>query len=315
MAMHYTNSNAGTYDQFRVIIFNDNAGAVGTTAFTGAYSTYLRGPVGTTTPITIPVNWSATAGTYWLQITTSSGGMVKNYNCSVAFPQTDNTGQNLLSITATRQFGNLGTNYGTAYNWKISRGQPYPCGRVPVVASESCPLPVAFTTFNASLSEEQVYLNWSTSWEKNNNLFAVQRSADGIHFETIAYVNGSGTSNNVNAYTFIDSKPLAGLSYYRIEQRDRDGALSHSVVRTIINESARISLYPNPFSHSLHMWIYSSSLQCLVSVTDLTGRILSEQMLPANQENILGEDLPAGMYLIKINTAQGPKIFKVEKYQ
>jgi alpha-tubulin suppressor-like RCC1 family protein len=314
MAMHYTNSNPGNYDQFRVVIYNDNAGAVGTVAFTGALSTYLRGPDNTATPITIPVNWSATPGTYWLRIETTSSGIVKKYSCAHTFPDVDNTGQNLLSITATRQFGNLGTNYGNAYNWKISRGQPYPCGRVPVVAIEDCPLPVAFADFSASLSEAKVYLNWSTASEENNSRFAVQRSGDGIHFETIGYVNGAGNSNTLNSYNFIDSKPLAGVSYYRIEQQDLDGTKSYSVIRSVNDGSAQVDLYPNPFNHSLNIWIHSSSSQSLVSVIDLTGRILSESMVPSNAETAIGEDLPAGMYLIKIYTEKGPQVFKVEKY-
>ncbi|MFL5730390.1 MAG: T9SS type A sorting domain-containing protein [Cytophagaceae bacterium] len=315
MAMQYTNSNAGTYDQFRVVIYNDNAGAVGTTAFTGALSTYVRGPVGSATPITIPANWSATPGTYWLRIETTSSGIVKNYNCSVAFPQNDNTGQNLLSITATRQFGNLGTNFGTAYNWKISRGQPYPCGRVPVVAIQDCPLPVIFSDFNASLVESKVYLTWSTASEKNNNVFAVQRSSDGIHFETIGYVQGAGVSSTVKNYHFTDPSPLSGLSYYRIGQMDFDGAVSYSTMKTISHESSsRVSLYPNPFSHSLHVTIYSSSPRYLMYVMDLTGRVLYEKTLEANRENAIAEDLPDGLYLIKIIMEDGPKVFKVEKH-
>ncbi|MFN3404317.1 MAG: gliding motility-associated C-terminal domain-containing protein [Cytophagaceae bacterium] len=139
MAMHYTNSNAGTWDQFRVVIFADNAGSVGASVFTGNLSSYLRGPVGGYLPITIPVNYTVSAGTYWLQIQSTTSGLVGNYNCSVSYPQNDNSGQDLLSITTTRQFGNISSNFGTAFNWKITRGSAYPCGRIPVIFSKVCP--------------------------------------------------------------------------------------------------------------------------------------------------------------------------------
>jgi hypothetical protein len=313
MAMHYTNSNPGNYDQFRVVIYNDNAGAVGTVAFTGALSTYLRGPDNTATPITIPVNWNATAGTYWLRIETTTSGYVKNYNCSVAFPQNDNTGQNLLSITATRQFGNLGTNFGTAYNWRISRGQPYPCGRVPVVATENCPSPVKFSDFTATLNNGKVYLRWSTTSEENNKQFAIQRSVDGIYFETIGFVKGAGTSNEYNAYTFIDADPQDGISYYRIQQEDFDGSLTQTETRTISVGASFVKLYPNPFDHSLNILIHSEAEESLVSVTDITGRLVWEKVMQTNQELVLGEDLLPGMYIVKVSADNEWKVFKVEK--
>src|SRR6185369_6247111 len=90
---------------------------------------------------------------------------------------------------------------------------------------------------------------WTTAAEVNNDFFTVERSVDGINYETIAVVDGAGNSTVMLNYGTVDKNPYEGISYYRLMQTDYDGASSYSQT-VIINNSfattADVMVYPNP---------------------------------------------------------------------
>ena len=70
--------------------------------------------------------------------------------------------------------------------------------------------------------ENYVDVNWITATEINNNYFTLERSATGINFEPIGYVQGAGNSTSTINYVFKDRDPLNGIGYYRLKQTDFD---------------------------------------------------------------------------------------------
>jgi hypothetical protein len=111
-------------------------------------------------------------------------------------------------------------------------------------------LPVELAGFKAKVTEDsKVSLNWMTYSEINNDYFTVERSADGIQFEEVSKVKGKGNSTTINNYETIDSKPLPGVSYYRIKQTDFDGTETIEKKVVSVNLKGRdspFSIYPNP---------------------------------------------------------------------
>jgi hypothetical protein len=108
------------------------------------------------------------------------------------------------------------------------------------------PLPVGLVDFNATLSEmNDVSINWSTSSEINNDYFTIERSEDGLYWEEIQIVSGSGNSSEMINYSILDRSPLDGLSYYRLKQTDFDGKFSYSGKKTIV-VVPKYNAYPNP---------------------------------------------------------------------
>lgn len=115
-------------------------------------------------------------------------------------------------------------------------------------------LPIELTRFEGECNDNQVMLIWQTATETNNKLFNIERSMDGISFQTIGSINGVGTSVNYNNYTFIDDDKLDNLnsvSYYRLSQIDYDGKANHSQIISIdhlcgSHIKAEINLFPNP---------------------------------------------------------------------
>jgi hypothetical protein len=94
-------------------------------------------------------------------------------------------------------------------------------------------LPVTWVNFTAKVQQRNVVLDWTTSNELNNESFLVQRSGDGKTFETIGKVKGAGTTTRLSNYQFIDTRPMVGVSYYRLQQIDIDGKSSLSKVEVV----------------------------------------------------------------------------------
>jgi len=94
------------------------------------------------------------------------------------------------------------------------------------LAGQLSPLPIELMSFNANCESGNVVLSWTTATEKNNDYFTLLRSIDGVNFESIGNVNGSGNSTTAISYDFID-RTSNGLSYYyKLSQTDFDGTES-----------------------------------------------------------------------------------------
>jgi len=114
-------------------------------------------------------------------------------------------------------------------------------------------VPVELTSFTASANLGAVELSWITATETNNRGFEVQRSAGG-EFETIAFVEGHGTTTQTNAYSYTDKTVGTGSYSYRLKQVDFDGTFEYSnIVEVNVPAPAEFALdqnYPNPFNPS-----------------------------------------------------------------
>lgn len=105
-------------------------------------------------------------------------------------------------------------------------------------------LPVELTHFSAQLEYSSVKLNWQTAMEIDNSHFEIQRSPDGLDFQTIGSVNGSGNSLVVRDYEFVDHEfpGHQGLAYYQLRQVDFDGTTSLSEILAIRIAGAQVDL-------------------------------------------------------------------------
>ncbi|QLH44210.1 MAG: hypothetical protein HWD58_00365 [Bacteroidota bacterium] len=89
-------------------------------------------------------------------------------------------------------------------------------------------------------SGNDAQINWSTGMEQNSKHFVVRRSMDGIHFIPVSDMIPSqapnGNSQSILNYRFIDSKPEAGINYYRIRQTDFDLKMHYTEIKSIVLE-------------------------------------------------------------------------------
>ncbi len=179
-------------------------------------------------------------------------------------------------------------------------------------ASAANPLPITLTSFTGRELDGDVELKWVTSSEINNDYFELQRSSDGLTYEVIATVEGNGTTNDTQEYTFIDTRPSIGKNYYRLKQVDFDGQFSIAdqiVVVDMIPENSTLSfkVYPNPTDDSnINLRIEADQRdEVHVTMFDMFGRVVVDQMYEPGDFSedlrlVPNESLNQGIYIITI---------------
>jgi len=93
-----------------------------------------------------------------------------------------------------------------------------------------------------------VRCEWSTASEINNDYFTIERSTEGIHFDSLLSVKGAGNSTTRLFYSADDDHPLNGNSYYRLKQTNYDGSFSYSDAVFVYRNSTHdaYTIFPNP---------------------------------------------------------------------
>ncbi len=170
----------------------------------------------------------------------------------------------------------------------------------------STPLPIELLEFNAVNISNKVEIDWKTASEKNTESFNIERSKDGINFETLSTVNASGNSSSILEYTEIDFAPLDGISYYRLKQIDKNGDFSYSSIVPVnyrINKSS-LSIYPNPSLGEFTIDLVGmENKEVLVVIKDISGKeVYSKVTITQEGKNLIAIDaehkLASGTYFV-----------------
>jgi|GEM_PF-6263948 len=170
-----------------------------------------------------------------------------------------------------------------------------------IEAYELCPLPVELLSFVAVSDGDRNKLTWTTSWEKDNAYFIVERSDDGKTFTQIGRVAGNGTVSSVKSYTFFDPSPLAGVNYYRLRQVDYNGDYSYSKVVSLNHFTHEVAVYPNPNNGACTIRILTPANEYALEVADIQGKIVYNAAGSEVPEKIELSNLTPGFYLVRVN--------------
>lgn len=122
--------------------------------------------------------------------------------------------------------GGTVTTTGTITSTSLSSFGPFTLGY------KTYPIPLKLISFTAERRSGTSYLKWVTENEYNVDRFDVQRSHDGVLYQTIGTVQARNTSS-LQQYSFDDHSSLNGLAYYRIKSVDIDGKFSYSNIAVL----------------------------------------------------------------------------------
>lgn len=174
-------------------------------------------------------------------------------------------------------------------------------------------LPVELITFSANLQNDYIRLMWATAYEEDNAGFEIQRSFDGKSFETIAFVDGNGTTLEKQEYFYDDEILGTGQQYYyRLKQIDYDGQFEYSeiITATLEAETSQVSnFYPNPTNGVVKLdYTAEVSKELTVTVYNVTGQALktTTRTITAGINNLGFDfsDLPKGNYFVKLQAGE-----------
>ncbi len=181
-------------------------------------------------------------------------------------------------------------------------------------------IPVELVSFNAINRERDVQLLWQTATEQNSDYFEVQRSRNGVDFESITKVQAAGTSSTIQNYEHIDEQPFSGNSYYRLEQFDTDGSSTYSRTVAIYRKPLGVdfNVYPNPAKDEIFIDYKDGllgDLQCQIYNTLGQEIYKTSWTIPTNNQIMIPvSQLSDGVYFIHLRNGIHRETIEFVKY-
>lgn len=193
-----------------------------------------------------------------------------------------------------------GSSVDMSWSWSGTNETAHAAAELNYISS----LPVELTFFKGQTTNEGTFLTWQTAIEENNYGFEVERSTNGQDWETLAFVEGHGTTIETQNYTYTDEAPLTGINYYRLKQIDFDGAFEYSDVVNITmkaSNNGEVRLFPNPVSDELNI----VNGEGVATIYNALGQPVRELIINNVQSTINVKDLPKGQYILRITQQNG----------
>ncbi len=266
-----------------------------------------------------------------LRRTNSVGQLVNNNLFCYQNTSGDGSWNLFMPNTGNPAYAHLdhfGTTPGDGYqSYTFSRGtwlpmlRPYftekqfgqPSGSIPCPD----PVPVELSEFEGHYRNNNVELYWRTASETSNKGFYVEKAVEGGNFESIAFINGNGTTTSMSEYSYRDSKVENGNTYlYRLKQMDMDAsqcAKYSNVVKINVSDNlVSHKVGPNPFNTSTVISVtLPNNADVKLDVLDMLGNEvinLYNDKLPAGNRsfNWNGSDayniqMPSASYIYRLN--------------
>ena len=144
-------------------------------------------------------------------------------------------------------------------------------------------------------------MEWQTASELNNDYFSIERSEDGINFNSIGTVNGAGNSSTVRNYELTDSE-LSSVSiiYYRLKQTDYDGKYEY-FGPVSISHSTNGDMQIFPTLNNGQFTIVGTNIPAELSIYDAKGNLLDKQYINTYKQTV-STSLPGGVYLLQLQS-------------
>ena len=174
-------------------------------------------------------------------------------------------------------------------------------------------VPVELVSFTAESVDNGVQIKWTTASELNNLGFEIERRTDDENWRTIGFVEGKGTTTEIQNYYYADD--LYGVNeskfYYRLKQIDFNGKYEYSDEVEVIKIPSSFSLeqnYPNPFNPSTKIKFTiptPPSSSPLVKGRNEVGFVTLKvyDVLGNEIATLVNEEKLAGEYEVEFNTS------------
>nr|WP_295924195.1 T9SS type A sorting domain-containing protein [uncultured Dyadobacter sp.] len=160
-------------------------------------------------------------------------------------------------------------------------------------------LPITLVSFNATNEGRINVLNWHTATEDPGDLFEIEHSVDGRKFYQIGITRALGVADS--RYTFMHENPVAGLNYYRFRFVNIDGTRMYSKIAGVLVKEGGFAMnaYPNPFTGNVQVSIGKVSKNAVITVSDVSGRILQSEAVNGPIHTMSLQHLRSGTYFIR----------------
>jgi GEVED domain/Secretion system C-terminal sorting domain len=183
-------------------------------------------------------------------------------------------------------------------------------------------LPIQLLDFNAEKisGKQEVNIMWKFTGADQLTYFSIERSLDGISWNSIGKLTHEVTDNNTASLSFTDNNPLDGKSYYRIQWTEpRVGSIKYSVIKSVVSgnqKRADFDLLINPATSYSVLNIHSLlTSNATIDLINSNGRVVTQKKTSIHAgENTVTLDglssLPAGLYVVHVQS--GANVFNAK---
>ena len=122
-------------------------------------------------------------------------------------------------------------------------------------------------------------MRWTSSEETGVARYEIQRSVNGVNFQTIAAVNAEAK----RTYTYVDALPTSTSNFYRLRIVDLDNSVRISHIVSVKSKVGKnIEVYPNPVRSTMVVQHPKAISGSRLQVVNLTGQVLKDLQIAPN---------------------------------
>jgi len=175
-----------------------------------------------------------------------------------------------------------------------------------MLVSPTAALPVRLLSFDAGANKNSITLRWSTTQELNNKGFKIERSTNGLNFETIGWIAARQGNNFQLNYSLNDNFVQPNIVYYyRIRQVDADNREELSVVRQarISKQGISVTVSPVPAKDVMNVYINGTTQTADIYLINAQGQLVKKWSRINAFNTAYGlkvADLPTGIYTLHV---------------
>jgi secreted PhoX family phosphatase len=180
-------------------------------------------------------------------------------------------------------------------------------GKINLVGSSP---PLIISDFTARVSSRsQVRLYFTLHNATNTQKIVLERSINGVNYERLEDILPLNPTSTYSG-SFTDRNPY-GQGFYRLKITDNSekDTFSNVISTTVKGRNFTSKVAPNPFTNTTRLSIEKNvhSEETVISIYNLLGNLIFTKKLESTDAEIsLGDSLPMGMYILKIDQQDLP---------
>ena len=137
-------------------------------------------------------------------------------------------------------------------------------------------VPVSLT---ATKMSNDVRLDFTAGNDTGVILYDIERSADGIVFDSIGTIAATatvgGNAGVAGSYSFYDNRPFPSVDYYRLKIVDRNGGYIYSkTVAVLFDNITGMSVFPNPATDVMYVQLPAKQGPVVLELHDAGGKLV-----------------------------------------
>ena len=169
--------------------------------------------------------------------------------------------------------------------------------------------PLSLVDFNVKKVEKDAYIRWIYNNPSALQEILIEHAGDNRQFKTFERINGSRIKAEGSMYYY---NMASGSNYFRLVFVLKDGQKEYSEIKALEVKTRGFKVYPNPFENVLSLGnggLVQDEVR-RVEVLSIEGRTIREFGRVTQLD--LG-DLDPGLYLLKVELAEGPVVKRIIK--